>query len=130
MLVKQERESEQKPTSPSTSKTFLEVPQIQNGGGRLPHNTSSISLSSNVSSIGSFNNSSTATGKALHISRFRQYLPQILAVSVKNVVLLAYGMTLGIATIVIPAVDGGNGQNSDDDIILTTEQISWFSKCL
>jgi hypothetical protein len=64
------------------------------------------------------------------ISNFRATLPQILAVSVKNVLLLAFGMTLGFPTIVIPAIQGGEGRQSsiEDNLVLNKEQISWFSK--
>ncbi|GLV41627.1 uncharacterized protein CBL_06856 [Carabus blaptoides fortunei] len=51
-------------------------------------------------------------------------LPQVLAVSIKNVLLLGYGMTLGFPTIVIPALDGDDAQES---LVLTFEQISWIS---
>ncbi|CAO1376839.1 unnamed protein product [Diamesa hyperborea] len=55
------------------------------------------------------------------ISSFRLGLPQILAVCVKNMVLLAFGMSLGFPTIVI----GGNGDETD--LILSKTQVSWFS---
>lgn len=63
------------------------------------------------------------------ISLFRQALPQILAVSVKNILLLGYGMTLGFPTIVIPAIQGGEGRDPSihHDIVLNKDQISWFS---
>lgn len=38
-----------------------------------------------------------------------------------------YGMTLGFPTIVIPAIQGGEGREPSD-IILSRDQISWFSK--
>lgn len=40
-------------------------------------------------------------------------------------------MTLGFPTIVIPAIQGGDGhydEHPHDDIILNKEEISWFSK--
>lgn len=37
-------------------------------------------------------------------------------------------MTLGFPTIVIPAIQGGEGHHSD--ITLNREEISWFSECL
>lgn len=64
----------------------------------------------------------------IEASKYRRYLPQLCAVMVKNIVLLAYGMTLGFPTIVIPAVSGGSGEASQDDLQLTDGQISWFSK--
>ncbi|XP_055902119.1 facilitated trehalose transporter Tret1 isoform X1 [Eupeodes corollae] len=60
------------------------------------------------------------------IKEFRRALPQFLAVNVKNTLLFVYGMTLGFPTIVIPAIQGGDGREPSD-IILNREQISWFS---
>lgn len=39
-------------------------------------------------------------------------------------------MTLGFPTIVIPAIQGGEGrdENRGDDFLLTADEISWFSK--
>lgn len=108
---------------PST--THLTVPSVDHNGHILPHSSSDISLPSQISSVGS-SNGTQVTKRKKTISRFRQYLPQILAVSVKNVLLLAYGMTLGIATIVIPAVS--ESEASDDELSLTKGQISWISK--
>lgn len=64
-----------------------------------------------------------------NISSFRSVLPQILAVSVKNVLLFGYGMTLGFPTILIPAILGGDGRESAMDSVLqlSKEQISWLS---
>lgn len=41
-----------------------------------------------------------------------------------------YGMTLGFPTIVIPAIQGGEGRSEgqSSDIVLNKEEISWFSK--
>lgn len=107
------------------SATHLTVPSTDHNGHILPHSSSEVSLQSQISSVGSCNGTQVATKRKKTISRFRQYLPQILAVSVKNVLLLAYGMTLGIATIVIPAV---SDPDNDDELSLTKTQISWFSK--
>jgi hypothetical protein len=49
---------------------------------------------------------------------------QVLATMAKNLLLLAYGMTLGFPTIVIPTLQNGEEPN----LQLTQEQISWFSK--
>lgn len=38
-------------------------------------------------------------------------------------------MTLGFPTIVIPAIQGGDGRENVDGFTLTKEQISWLSKC-
>ncbi|XP_046397281.1 facilitated trehalose transporter Tret1-like [Ischnura elegans] len=53
---------------------------------------------------------------------FRRALPQMLATSAKNMLLLAYGMTLGFPTIVIPSL-----QDPNASVRMTQEQISWFS---
>lgn len=56
-------------------------------------------------------------------SSFRQALPQILAVCVKNVLLLGFGMTLGFPTILIPSL---SGSDPDEAISLGQEAISWI----
>ncbi|XP_026730626.1 facilitated trehalose transporter Tret1 [Trichoplusia ni] len=55
---------------------------------------------------------------------FATALPQFLAVSAKNLLLLGYGMTLGFSTILMPAV-----QNPKDGEILhlNKSEISWIS---
>ncbi|KAF5299383.1 hypothetical protein FQR65_LT09424 [Abscondita terminalis] len=57
------------------------------------------------------------------ISSFRKGLPQILAVMVKNVVLISYGLTIGYITILIPAL---SGKNSQENFHLGEDQISWI----
>ncbi|XP_050068628.1 proton myo-inositol cotransporter-like [Anopheles maculipalpis] len=59
----------------------------------------------------------------------KSLLAQACAVGVKNVLLLGYGMTLGFPTIVIPAIQGGDGREPalERDVILSREQISWLS---
>ncbi|CAH2034183.1 unnamed protein product, partial [Iphiclides podalirius] len=53
----------------------------------------------------------------------RTAMPQIIAVNVKNLLLLGYGMTLGFPTILIPAVS----QPRPDEVLrLDTSQISWI----
>uniref|UniRef100_A0A182IJQ0 Major facilitator superfamily (MFS) profile domain-containing protein n=1 Tax=Anopheles atroparvus TaxID=41427 RepID=A0A182IJQ0_ANOAO len=56
-------------------------------------------------------------------------IAQACAVGVKNVLLLGYGMTLGFPTIVIPAIQGGDGRQPalEKDVTLSSEQISWLS---
>ncbi|XP_068904394.1 facilitated trehalose transporter Tret1 isoform X2 [Tenebrio molitor] len=56
-------------------------------------------------------------------SSLRQALPQILAVCVKNVLLLGFGMTLGFPTILIPSL---SGNVPDEPISLGQEAISWI----
>ncbi|KAK7869520.1 hypothetical protein R5R35_002295 [Gryllus longicercus] len=59
------------------------------------------------------------------IKALRVALPQVLATSAKNLILLGYGMTLGFPTITIPAISAGS--DSGDVLQLTKDQISWFS---
>ncbi|XP_017475701.1 PREDICTED: facilitated trehalose transporter Tret1 isoform X1 [Rhagoletis zephyria] len=75
---------------------------------------------------GNRNPSSDIAGDPLEISNFRRALPQFLAVSAKNILLFVYGMTLGFPTIVIPAIQGGEGREPSD-IVLNRDEISWFS---
>ncbi|XP_033163959.1 facilitated trehalose transporter Tret1 isoform X1 [Drosophila mauritiana] len=64
----------------------------------------------------------------VEVSNFRRALPQFLAVSIKNILLFGYGMTLGFPTIVIPAIQGGEGRSeTSGDILLNKDEISWFS---
>ncbi|XKL67981.1 hypothetical protein PGB90_003472 [Kerria lacca] len=67
---------------------------------------------------------------------FRNALPQILATCAKNLLLLTYGMTLGITTIAIPALEQNTNLSNisestqnlrTDSLKLTESQISWFS---
>jgi SP family facilitated glucose transporter-like MFS transporter 8 len=57
---------------------------------------------------------------------------QVLANSAKNMAFMAYGMTLGFPTIVIPSLLPHHGNMTDprekDTLTLSEEQISWFSK--
>ncbi|CAH1130240.1 unnamed protein product [Ceutorhynchus assimilis] len=59
----------------------------------------------------------------IKMSPMRKALPQILAVSVKNILLLGFGMTLGFPTILIPSLSGGN---QDEKISLGQDAISWI----
>ncbi|XP_064549236.1 facilitated trehalose transporter Tret1 isoform X2 [Drosophila montana] len=78
---------------------------------------------------GSNNNRRISGVIDVEVSNFRRALPQFLAVSIKNILLFGYGMTLGFPTIVIPAIQGGEGRSEDhsSDIVLNKEEISWFS---
>lgn len=58
-------------------------------------------------------------------SVLRVALPQILAVMVKNTVLLELGMTIGFSTILIPSV---SGSEANDVFSLTQGEVSWISK--
>lgn len=57
-------------------------------------------------------------------SSFYRALPQILAVAVKNVLLIVFGMTLGFPTILIP---GLSGIDPEESFVLGPEAISWVS---
>ncbi|XP_050307280.1 facilitated trehalose transporter Tret1-like [Anthonomus grandis grandis] len=56
------------------------------------------------------------------VSKFRRYLPQIIAVGVKNGLLLIYGLSLGMPTILIPNL---SSDNPKETILLDEEGISW-----
>lgn len=80
------------------------------------------------------------------MSDFRTDLPQVLAVCIKNIILvgefstweqrkllkaqltsLAFGMTLGFPTVLIPALQAKPNETSTSDLILNESQISWIS---
>ncbi|CAH1394967.1 unnamed protein product [Nezara viridula] len=61
---------------------------------------------------------------------FGSALPQVLATNAKNLLLLAYGMTIGFPTILIPQVaDYRNStlHGGEEDLRLSLEEISWIS---
>ncbi|EFN85275.1 facilitated trehalose transporter Tret1 isoform X1 [Harpegnathos saltator] len=58
----------------------------------------------------------------VHVTKLRQALPQCCAVSAKNILLVAFGSTLGFSTILIPAL-----QREDTDIKVTIEELTWIS---
>lgn len=72
------------------------------------------------------NHRNSIDGNDDEIKELRRAFPQFLAVSVKNTLLFVYGMTLGFPTIVIPAIQGGEGREPSD-IVLNKDEISWFS---
>lgn len=59
------------------------------------------------------------------ITPLREALPQISATAVKNVLLLAWGLTLGFPTILIPSL---SGDDPDEELTLGVEAISWIGK--
>ncbi|KAJ8737651.1 hypothetical protein PYW08_000246 [Mythimna loreyi] len=63
-------------------------------------------------------------GEYTYKKDFRTALPQFLAVSAKNLLLLGYGMTLGISTILMPAVQNPTG---GEVLHLNKSEISWIS---
>uniref|UniRef100_W8AE23 Facilitated trehalose transporter Tret1 n=2 Tax=Ceratitis capitata TaxID=7213 RepID=W8AE23_CERCA len=94
----------------------------------LTHHTPRITVNNQPYFIqnGRRNLSPDSAGDMPEISGFRSALPQFLAVSAKNILLFVYGMTLGFPTIVIPAIQGGDGREPSD-IVLNRDEISWFS---
>ncbi|XP_031344079.1 facilitated trehalose transporter Tret1-like isoform X2 [Photinus pyralis] len=56
-------------------------------------------------------------------SSFQKGLPQFVAVMVKNILLVSFGMTLGYPTILIPSLTSGD---RNEEIQLTPEQVSWI----
>ncbi|KAG5683149.1 hypothetical protein PVAND_012447 [Polypedilum vanderplanki] len=60
-------------------------------------------------------------------STFREVLPQILAVFVKNILLIGFGMTLGFPTILIASLQNLSNNETDYNLLLNKEQISWIS---
>ncbi|KAL7033165.1 hypothetical protein ACKWTF_007494 [Chironomus riparius] len=61
------------------------------------------------------------------ISTFQRILPQILASSAKNLLLLDLGMAVSFPTIVIPALRGLKMHDNNDILSFTAEQASWFA---
>lgn len=62
------------------------------------------------------------------IGKFRTILPQILASTAKNLLLLDLGMAVSFPTIVIPALRGLKLHDSQDFLSFTDSQASWFGK--
>lgn len=68
----------------------------------------------------------TFLGRTMQVvSPFRRCLPQFLAVNIKNTLLLVYGLTMGMPTILIPNL---NGSNSKEVIVMNQDGISWLGK--
>nr|XP_014290513.2 facilitated trehalose transporter Tret1-like [Halyomorpha halys] len=62
-----------------------------------------------------------------HVSALRIALPQVLASTAKNMLLLDLGMTVAFSTIVIPALREGNDPKG---LSFTPEEASWFGSIL
>lgn len=62
------------------------------------------------------------------IGKFRTILPQILASTAKNLLLLDLGMAVSFPTIVIPALRGLKAHDNQDFLSFTDSQASWFGK--
>ncbi|CAG9768330.1 unnamed protein product [Ceutorhynchus assimilis] len=56
------------------------------------------------------------------VSKVRRCMPQILAVSIKNILLLVYGLTMGVPAMLIPNLGGGV---AGETIVLNENGISW-----
>lgn len=80
------------------------------------------------------------------VSEFRSSLPQVVAVSIKNIILIgefndkvikivnqwcffspAFGMTLGFPTVLIPALQEHRNNENGDEFALSKSEISWIS---
>lgn len=66
--------------------------------------------------------------KKQEVSTFRRILPQVLASSAKNFLLLDLGMSIAFPTIVIPALRGLKNRDANEFLMLTDVQASWFGK--
>lgn len=65
------------------------------------------------------------------ISNFRRFLPQVLATTVKNFLLLDLGLSIAFPGIIIPALTGiPNEYNKDEFLSMTPEQASWLGKSI
>lgn len=62
------------------------------------------------------------------IGKFRTILPQILASTAKNLLLLDLGMAVAFPTIVIPALRGLKAHDNSDILSFTDSQASWFGE--
>lgn len=61
------------------------------------------------------------------ISRFRRFLPQIIATAIKNLILIEMGLIFGVPTIIIPALTGiRNAHNQNEVLRITSEQATWI----
>lgn len=61
--------------------------------------------------------------KGIGKSSFQRGLPQFVAVMVKNILLISFGMTLGYPTILIPSL---SSNDPNEEIQLNKEQVSWI----
>lgn len=61
-------------------------------------------------------------------STFRTILPQILASTAKNFLLLDLGMAVAFPTIVIPALRGLKNYDTNESLSFTNAQASWFGE--
>lgn len=62
------------------------------------------------------------------ISTFRRILPQILASSAKNLLLLDLGMSVAFPTILIASLKGLKAHDNNDFLSFDNVQASWFGK--
>lgn len=65
-------------------------------------------------------------GDVEEVTTFRRILPQILASTAKNLLLLDLGMAVSFPTIVIPALRGLKAHDNNDILSFTDVQASWF----
>lgn len=61
------------------------------------------------------------------VSTFRRILPQFLASSAKNLLIVDLGLTMAFPSIVIPALTGiSQSQNANEPLHMTPVQASWL----
>lgn len=53
-------------------------------------------------------------------------ISQVLATSALNLIILTFGITLQISTIIIPSIDESKHRDSDETVQMTHAQTSWL----
>ncbi|XP_055325703.1 facilitated trehalose transporter Tret1-like isoform X2 [Sitodiplosis mosellana] len=62
------------------------------------------------------------------ISSFRRYLPQVLASSAKNMLIVDFGLSIAFSTILIPALSGLNpALNPNETLTITPDEATWLA---
>lgn len=62
------------------------------------------------------------------ISSFRRYLPQVLACSAKNLLIVEFGLAISFSTVLISALSGLNPTLNPNEILsITPEQSTWIA---
>lgn len=70
---------------------------------------------------------SDETPKRGNVMKFRRILPQVIATTIKNFHMMDWGFTVGITTIMIPALTGIlNERNQGEFLTITAVQSSWL----
>lgn len=72
--------------------------------------------------------SKETTTESDEISSFRRYLPQVIACSAKNLLIVEFGLTLSFSTILISALSGLNPTlNPNETLSITPDQSVWIA---